>query len=329
MEGQTTHEGAAHAHEQNNSIGGLPSDSEAVMQQHRPAAQESASINEAQGKSAKRAVMGLGLLPLPTIESVMETGRLGGDASGGLQGAYKTVVRAPKPPRLRRREALDGELLGRVLREAARLRIDDGAVEERGNAGAESGRQRSEDDGSDVWMYGYDDAVGGTLDPRQDAHSVSGESRREDRLFLDSPLARDDGSENNTASPSPTLSFRTSASTLSEEDSSSTTSSLEKTSRFSPSDAETIMSAKYQRQSISSIPLLDLGDTLFDSDDEDEMDWDWSMNGGEIVYGAAGVAVVYFDELVSRGLYLGLASYHIIAGPDSEDLLGIDVPQDA
>ena len=38
------------------------------------------------------------------------------------------------------------------------------------------------------------------------------------------------------------------------------------------------------------IPTLDLGEPLFD-DSDDEMDWDWSMNGGEVVYGAAGLAV--------------------------------------
>lgn len=38
------------------------------------------------------------------------------------------------------------------------------------------------------------------------------------------------------------------------------------------------------------IPSLDLGETLFD-DSDDEMDWGWSMNGGEVVYGAAGLAV--------------------------------------
>ena len=27
------------------------------------------------------------------------------------------------------------------------------------------------------------------------------------------------------------------------------------------------------------------------SDEDDEMDWAWSMNGGEVVYGSAGMAV--------------------------------------
>ena len=253
---------------------------------------------EESGRVAERKSAGvpkrpsLGLMPLPTIETVMErlsirdteihSGRSGARMSEDTQAAqpmYRTVIHVPKPPELLRREALDAVLLKRILRQRA------GEEEER------------DDDNPDVTVYDCNDreSAANAIDETLLGTSPS-------PSFYTSTSARSSYTSFSSSSSSPSGDTPSgpivAPSPFSPADS---TIALPPTSAYpsAPSSPLSTLihhplspasSPTWKPQPLSLIPSIDLGDALFD-DSDDEMDWDWSLNGGEVVYGAAGLAV--------------------------------------
>ncbi|KAK3214850.1 hypothetical protein GRF29_19g1434461 [Pseudopithomyces chartarum] len=240
------------------------------------------------------------MMPLPTIETIMERLHVqdGADIRSGrgvarakeetqvVQPVYKTVVHVPKPPGLVRRDALDAAMLKRVLRERARLQVE---------------HEQGGDDDLDVPMEDCDERESTTheidemllaISPTPSFYTAASTRSSCTPSSSSSSSSSSSPSEQTSPSPVPILSPPSPA---------YPTTALPPTSAYASPPCNSLPTPIHHSLSappsptwkpvpLDLIPSLDLGDPLFD-DSDDDMDWGWSMNGGEVVYGAAGLAV--------------------------------------